>query len=225
MLVLAGLLERDGGRLHDAAVGLDEHGVLRLRQRRISPGWHGPRADPRVCGAGLDVGVWPTALGRLACLICGDLFDDRAVELARRRAPDLLVVPLLRSFAGGAGAQQRWDAEDLPLYQERVRQVGVRALVVHALDEDCFGGAWAFGPAGDLPAALPLGGRGGPLRRPLRAAPAHRRSHGVSPAVARAGVGGRRARSRRRPGAPSEPRRRAGGGGPRHPAPVRAGRP
>ena len=160
MLVLAGLLERDGGRLHDAAVGLDEHGVLRLRQRRISPGWHGPRADPRVCGAGLDVGVWPTALGRLVCLICGDLFDDRAVELARRRAPDLLVVPLLRSFAGGAGAQQRWDAEDLPLYQERVRQVGVRALVVHALDEDCFGGAWAFGPAGDLPAALPLGVEG-----------------------------------------------------------------
>lgn len=161
-----GLLERVGTRLYDSAVLINAAGNIALTYRRIQPGWHGSRAEPTVYCHGTDVPVARTPFGKVAFLICGDLFDDRVLGLFRQARPDLLLFPFARSFTAGSYDQTRWDREELPAYSEQVRRLKTPALMVNALSrpnghgEAFFGGAWALSAEGEVLAARRLGAPG-----------------------------------------------------------------
>jgi len=72
--VAIGLLEREGGKLYDAAILVDANGTIQLKYRRIQPQWHGHRADTNVYCHGSEVPKAETAFGSVSFLICGDLF-------------------------------------------------------------------------------------------------------------------------------------------------------
>lgn len=163
--VAFGLLERAGSRLFDAALLLDRDSPEPFAYRRVSPGWHGKRAPLRVYGAGTEVNLRSTRLGTFAFLVCGDLFDDGLVARVNSLTPDWLLVPMWRCFKDGSHTQRRWDAEEMPVYVERVRKAGSTTLIVNGLSErhlagGSFGGAWVIAPDGEVLASLPLGNPG-----------------------------------------------------------------
>jgi len=161
-----GLLERDGTRLYDTAVLLSSTGEIVLKYRRISPGWHGRGANPAVYLHGTDIPTVQTPWGRVAFLLCGDLFDDVLVQHVRALELDWLLLPFARDFDNGTCNQVRWDREELGKYAARVRMAGVTTLLVNYLagddleDDGAFGGAWVISGAGEVLAQYSLGQAG-----------------------------------------------------------------
>ncbi len=177
MWVAFGLLECVGDSLYDSAVLIDADGEVKLTYRRISPQWHGAGASPDVYRQGEKVGAVETPWGKIALLICGDLFDDAIVAQARALSPDWLLFPFARCFAGGGTSQVRWDSEEMPAYAARVRAVGTSALMANYLAdvrelpdavssggissrEGYFGGAFVVRADGTVVAQKPLGASG-----------------------------------------------------------------
>lgn len=156
-----GILEREGSRLYDSAILVTPRGEIAHKYRRITPGWHGPRADPKVYCQGSELRKVHTQLGTLMFLICGDLFDDSLVAQVRRLRPDWLVVPFARCFPDGSYDQTRWEQERIE-YIERVRAAGCTALMANyladkELDGGSFGGALVVRSTGEIVAELPIG--------------------------------------------------------------------
>jgi predicted amidohydrolase len=158
-----GLLERDAAQLYDTAVLLSPAGEIALKYRRISPGWHGRHADPAVYAHGIDIPAVQTPWGKVAFLLCGDLFDDDLVRQVRALDLDWLLFPFARSFDNGTWDQARWDRQELHEYVARVRMIGVTTLLANYLcgddlrDDGSFGGAWVISGAGAVLAQKPLG--------------------------------------------------------------------
>jgi len=161
-----GLLERDGNRLYDSALLLTPDGEIGLKYWRITPGWHGRSADPFVYGQGTSLPTAETPLGRVAFLICGDLFADELVQRMHCPAPDWLLFPFAREFDDGSWSQERWDREELPEYARRIRMVGTTTLMVNYLageelpDDRSFGGALVVSGDGTVVHSFPLGRAG-----------------------------------------------------------------
>ena len=160
-----GLLERDDRRLYDSAALLGPNGDLLLHYRRIQPDWHGRRADDRVYRQGRIIPQAQTELGRVAFLICGDLFDDEVVSAAHALEPDLLLYPFWRTFDDGSVDDLRWQLEEAEDYGERVAEVGAPTLMVSSLGPQspqggAFGGAFALDACGRTVDRLPLGREG-----------------------------------------------------------------
>ena len=78
----------------------------------------------------------------------------------RSLAPDLLLVPFVRSFEDESIDQDRWQREELPDYAERVARTGVNTLLTAYLREPMFGGAMAISGGGEVTRALPIGREG-----------------------------------------------------------------
>lgn len=162
--IALGFLERDGNTLYDAAVLIDRCGKIALHYRRITPGWHGPDADPEVYREGETLPVADTDLGRVAFLICGDLFEDALVHRVRDRGVDLLLYPFSRCFASGLWDEEAWRAERAH-YVRRAVRTGATVLMVNTLgcrelDGGTFGGALAVSRTGEILAELPPGKEG-----------------------------------------------------------------
>lgn len=155
--VALGIFEVEENRLFDTALFIDRAGRIALKYRRISAGWHHPRADSTFYGHGSAVEAYLSDIGKVCFLICGDLFDDELVERVQRQRPDLLLVPFARAFAGGGHSQERWEQEELAEYLSRVQRAGVRTLLTNYLDDEYFGGAFHVAPNGRLVDSLPLG--------------------------------------------------------------------
>lgn len=148
-----GMLECAGGEFYSSVILIDGSGRIALVQRKMS--------EQPPCAAGDDIHVANTAAGRLAILICGDLFDEDARMKLRRRA-DLVIVPLARSFDGISPDPARWLREERQAYVDAVKTLEVTALIVNALEdpaqpEASFGGAMVIGPRGDILAESPHG--------------------------------------------------------------------
>ena len=163
--VCLGLLEREGEKLFDSSLLIDDRGAAVLHYRRISLGWHGFAPDAATHCYGEGVPHADTRFGRVVMLICGDLFDDGILDAARRSRPDLLLYPFARSFDDGSADQQRWDSDEIPDYAQRVQQLGATALMANYLgstadDDASFGGAAVVSATGRLVASLPLGQEG-----------------------------------------------------------------
>lgn len=160
-----GVFERDDPALYDSAVLVDADGRICLKYRRMQPNWRTRRADPDIYRLGDGVTAVETPFGRVAFLLCGDLFDDGIVDRLRALQPDLLLFPFARCFSDGAVDQRRWDEDELPDYLARVRRAGVRTLMANyiadpELDGGSFGGALDVAPDGTLLASLALGSVG-----------------------------------------------------------------
>jgi predicted amidohydrolase len=159
-----GLLTRRGRTLFDTGLLFGPDGGILLRYDRVTAGWLPSRdADPARYGTGDRVGAADTALGRIAMLLCGDLFDDAVLEETRRLEPDLVLVPFARSFDRGGHDASRWESEEREAYLARAAGLGARTLLVNDLEaeDSCecptFGGALVVDPAGRLEAVLPIG--------------------------------------------------------------------
>ncbi len=151
--VCFGMLERAAEGFYSSAVLIDASGRTALVQRKMS--------EQPPFAVGNDIHVADTAAGRLAILICGDLFDEDARMRLDRRA-DLIIVPLARSFDGASPDPGRWLREERHAYAEAVSTLGVTALIVNALEdpaqpEASFGGAMIVSPCGDILAESPHG--------------------------------------------------------------------
>lgn len=167
-----GLLERAGEKLYDSALLFDRDGRLALGYRRISRGWHGPDADPSVYGEGWGLHAADTSLGRVAFLICGDLFTVEPSAVSKL-SPGWLLVPYVRCTDDPQYDQVRWEAEEEPHYAARVQELGVTAFMTSYLaDSDicrgmcgecrggAHGGAMAVSAGGTILARKPLGEEG-----------------------------------------------------------------
>ncbi|MFB3883552.1 MAG: carbon-nitrogen hydrolase family protein [Armatimonadota bacterium] len=156
-----GVLERDGGVLYDSAVLLCPSAEIGLHYRRIQPQWHSRRADPSIYRQGGSVGAVDTDIGRIAMIVCGDLFDDEVIARVREAEPNLLLIPFARCFDDGSYDQQRWDQDEQPEYLRRAATAGCHVLMVNYLSGResgaYFGGALAVSPQGEIIARLPLG--------------------------------------------------------------------
>ncbi len=165
MYIALGVLEREGKALYDTAILVTPERGVALRYRRVTPGWHGPKADPAIYRHGTGVECVQTPIGAFAFLLCGDLFDDSLVAEVRQRKPDFLLVPMARSLPDGSWDQKQWDAEK-PFYFEQVRKAGVTTLLTNYLADETlgndrsFGGAMVVLPDGTLHAEFPIGKEG-----------------------------------------------------------------
>jgi predicted amidohydrolase len=148
-----GLLEAESENFFNSAVLLDRQGRILLHHRKICE--HPPFTN------GTTVQTVETELGRLAVLICGDLFDEDATSQLDRSV-DLLLVPMARGFDGPSPDPERWEREERKVYLDGVRAVGVTTAIVNSLEIDSdeladFGGALLVDGAGRMLAESPHG--------------------------------------------------------------------
>ncbi len=147
-----GLIETDDKNFFNSAVLLDRHGRMVLHHRKI--------CEQPPFTNGQSVQTAQTELGRLAVLICGDLFDEDTTSQLDSSV-DLLLVPMARSFDGRSPDPERWLREEREIYLDGVRALGVTTAIVNALElaerEASFGGALIVDQDGRVLAESPHG--------------------------------------------------------------------
>jgi N-carbamoylputrescine amidase len=163
VLAAVGTLERAGSALYDSALLLGPDGETLLHYRRVDPGWRYPTSDPAVYREGTEVLAAETDLGRIAILLCGDLFNDEVVDRLRAADPDLLLFPYARCHDGERGTLDWWREEGEAEYLERAALTGATVLAANlhepGADDPCpaYGGAFVVGAGGRLLARRPPG--------------------------------------------------------------------
>ncbi len=153
-----GLLEQEGGKLFDTVVVTKPTGEIVMKYRRLSPGWHWPKSDPAVFCEGNEVFSVETPFGKLACLICGDFFDDqKQFEQIFELQPDILHLAIVRADGKGLEySQEEWESKELPEYASRVKEIGIPVFMVNYIQGDCFGGATIFDSNGSVLSSCPI---------------------------------------------------------------------
>ncbi len=155
-----GLFEREAESLYDSAVLLNAEGELVLHYRRITPGWHSRRADPRIYREGASLPTAFTPWGKAAFLICGDLFDEALTRRAAALDLNLLLYPFARAFPSDVEVATEWEMERLA-YAKAAASVGALSLMSNYLGcDETFGGAMVVSAEGEILAELPPGQSG-----------------------------------------------------------------
>ncbi len=155
VFVSFGMLERHGADVYDSSLLLDRTGQIVAVQRKLS--------EKPPLRAGTLIEVAETELGKIATLICGDLF---AVEATMQLPRDLdwVLVPMARAFAGQSPDKRRWETEERAAYLDAVKAIGKTAFLVNALEEGIeepsFGGAMVVRGDGKLLNESPHGSDG-----------------------------------------------------------------
>ena len=93
-----GLLEQENEKFYDSAILIDDTGEIILKYRRTSSGWHSPQANSSIYCEGKGIPFVETKFGRIAFLLCGDLFDDTILTQTKALQLDLLLYPLARLY-------------------------------------------------------------------------------------------------------------------------------
>jgi len=112
VMIAIGLDEKDGDRLYDSAILVDNTGKLLWKHRKINvlPELMTPSYSQ---GKPEDIGVVNTEFGRIAVLICADTFSDDFARRMRALKPDLMLVPY-----GWAAPNDQW-----PQHSELLRKL------------------------------------------------------------------------------------------------------
>jgi len=127
LMLVAGLAEREGERLHDSAVLIDRDGALLLRHRKVNV-LSELMDPPYTPGPGAAESVVDTRLGRIGILICADTFRDELVDELAAARPDLVLVPY-----GWAAPEENWPQHGASLHEwivHTARRVGAPVLGV-----------------------------------------------------------------------------------------------
>lgn len=95
-----GLAEKDGDKLHDSVVLIDDAGQILLKHRKMNILTE--LMDPPYT-PGNDVNVVKTKFGRIGLLICADTHRDEILERMAELKPALLLVPY-----GYAEVEEKW---------------------------------------------------------------------------------------------------------------------
>ncbi len=95
-----GLAEKDGSRLYDSVLLIDNRGKILLKHRKINLLAHlmNPPYSP-----GTGVNAVDTEFGRIGLLICADTHEERILERMAELKPNLLLVPY-----GYAAEEKEW---------------------------------------------------------------------------------------------------------------------
>lgn len=96
-----GLDEKEGDRLYDSCVLIDDQGRILLKHRKVNvlPELMSP---PYAVGDG-NVQAVDTRYGRIGMLICADSFRPELLTRMKERRPDLLLIPY-----GWAAPEDKW---------------------------------------------------------------------------------------------------------------------
>jgi len=95
-----GLAEKEGRRLYDSAVLIDNKGNILLKHRKINllTELMNPPYTP-----GKNINVVETGFGKIGLLICADTHDSKILKCMAALKPDLLLIPY-----GYAAAKDEW---------------------------------------------------------------------------------------------------------------------
>ena len=149
----AGLLEHTPQGVYDSAVILNLQGEIVLHARKVY------EQPPFLRATAPDLEEIEGF--RLGVLICGDLFHEPAVQTLQAQQPDLIWVPLARSFAGQSPDPDRWYREERGVYIRQAARLKAWVALVNALEVDeiepAFGGALVVSPSGEVLAEAPHG--------------------------------------------------------------------
>jgi predicted amidohydrolase len=96
----AGVEEKDGGRLYDSALLLDDKGRILLKHRKIIL-LSELMTPPYAAGHGVQVAE--TQFGKIGVLICADTHEQEILERMASLKPDLVLVPY-----GYAAPEEAW---------------------------------------------------------------------------------------------------------------------
>jgi len=104
MMIAIGLDEKDGERLYDSAILVDERGKLLWKHRKINvlPELMDP---PYAAGRPEDIGAVDTKYGRIGVMICADTFTEDHIRRMAELEPDLVLIPY-----GWAAEMDKWPA-------------------------------------------------------------------------------------------------------------------
>jgi len=109
-MLVVGLAERDGDRLHKTVVLIDCDGTLLLRHRKVNV-LAELMDPPYTAGSGAAQSFADTRHGRIGLLICVDIFqEDLVAQLADAR-PDLVLIPY-----GWAAPAEAWPEHGKSLH-------------------------------------------------------------------------------------------------------------
>lgn len=100
MFICIGLDEKEGDKLFDSAILIDDNGNILLKHRKFNvlPGLMTPPYS-----VGNDVTVTITKYGTIGMLICADSFMNNLLDSMKMKKPDLLLIPF-----GWAAPEQQW---------------------------------------------------------------------------------------------------------------------
>jgi len=95
-----GLAEKEGRRLYDSAILIDNKGNILLKHRKMNllAELMSPPYSP-----GNNIDVVETGFGRIGLLICADTHDGKILNRMAALKPDLMLVPY-----GYAAAEDKW---------------------------------------------------------------------------------------------------------------------
>ncbi len=97
-----GLAEKDGSRLYDSVVLIDDRGQILLKHRKINL-LSELMSPPYTPGENVD--VVETKFGKIGLLICADTHTDEILNRMAALKPDLLLIPY-----GYAAEENKWPA-------------------------------------------------------------------------------------------------------------------
>ena len=132
--IVFGLLEPYKNCVYNSALLIGRNGEVILKHRKFQ--------EPYEFCTGNTVKTAKTEFGKVAIIICGDLYNKRIAKWVRRKRPAYLFVPMEYSPEYG-----KLNEEDLRAMAGRVRLLGVRAFIVNSYPP---GGAWVFDENGTL---------------------------------------------------------------------------
>jgi predicted amidohydrolase len=151
-----GFLEKDKGIIYDSVIYYDHEQKCSFIYRRIDPGWKSRNSDPEIYQEGKSLQLINTSFGKIAILICGDLFNKDIVATLHEKDFDILIHPLVCHdiFNGRKVTEEHWD-EEFQYYRDQYRKFNCLTFTINLLGEDlkkrvAFGGAWITSPDGTL---------------------------------------------------------------------------
>jgi N-carbamoylputrescine amidase len=148
-----GLAEKDGRKLYDSAVLIDNAGQILLKHRKIN--LLAELMRPRYT-AGENVDVVETKFGRIGLLICADTHESKILSRMAALKPDLLLVPY-----GYAAEENEWPEHGqqlLKVVKNAARKTGAFVVGTNLVGE-ITKGPWRGRVYGGQSAAVDRTGR------------------------------------------------------------------
>jgi len=132
--IAAGVLEVSDDCVYNSAVLVSPNGRVILKHRKFQ--------EPMRFCRGEKLEGAETPWGKVAMIICGDLYNDRIAEEIKRVRPDYLLVPMEYSPPYGP-----LNEKDIEAMSQKARTFKSTMLVTNAFPP---GGAWIFDRSGKL---------------------------------------------------------------------------
>ncbi|TXT57883.1 MAG: hypothetical protein BAJATHORv1_10591 [Candidatus Thorarchaeota archaeon] len=155
----AGLLELDEQVIYDSAVLFNPSGELILHHRSNDRGWFGDDFNPSIYQIGSEIPVADTSFGKVAMLICGELWQPEIYNQFKERDVDVLIYPFTKSISSSTDIVSAW-VKEFPKYLERWRSTRLPVLASNIYEPDerkpAIGGAWYMDKYGNLRKSSPI---------------------------------------------------------------------